>query len=150
MQYLNYQILFASQKGMSYIYLGLLVTGAIIVLLETVPFLDKHFIATITLVGIAFIYIGFAWSDLQSLVITISGVTVFLLLAYFGYKANFLWIVLGLVLHGVWDILYPYFGKNVPDGYDAFCITIDMLLAVYFYARLRPSRFQTNSGSNEI
>jgi hypothetical protein len=119
-------------------YIGLITTAATIGILEVFRFLEKRLMGALTLVGIAFIYIGFAWSDIPSLVYSIIGVAVFITLAYFGYKNNFILIVLGLILHGCWDLLFPFISSTAPDGYDIFCITIDLLLAVYFYFRLKP------------
>src|SRR5687768_13659805 len=62
----------------------------------------------------------------------------FLLLAYWGYKKNYMLIVIGLALHGLWDILFPHLSAAAPFGYDIFCLTIDVLLAMYFYLKLKP------------
>jgi len=119
-------------------YIGITVTIAVIGLVEIFKFLDKRLIATLTLVGIPFIYIGFAWHDATSLTYAILGVAVFLALSYFGYKKNFILIIIGLILHGIWDILFPYISSTAPEGYGIFCLTIDILLAIYFYIRVKP------------
>jgi hypothetical protein len=120
------------------LFIGLTTTAAIIILVEVFRFLEKRLIAALTLVGIPFIYIGFAWSDTTTLFYSILSTAFFVALAYLGYKKNFIYIVIGLVLHGVWDVLFPLISELAPDGYDIFCITIDVLLAVYFYFRVRP------------
>ncbi len=130
-------------------YIGLITTVAVIVLVEVFRFLEKRFIGALTLTGIAFIYIGFSWSDVRSLIYAILGVAVFFALSYFGYKKNFILIILGLILHGVWDILFPYFSTAAPDGYDIFCMTIDFLLAVYFYIRVKPLNNQATYASSD-
>src|SRR5690606_11071771 len=89
-------------------------------------------------VGIAFIYIGFTWYDTLSLTYAILGVVVFFALSYFGYKKNFILIVIGLILHGIWDIVFPFFSSSAPEGYGIFCLTVDFLLAIYFYIRVKP------------
>jgi hypothetical protein len=104
--------------------------------MEVFKHLEKRLISALTLVGIAFIYIGFSWHDITSLVIVVFGVVLFLGLSYFGYKKNFNLIILGLVLHGIWDFLFPFFSSVTPQGYDIFCITIDFILAIYFYFRV--------------
>ena len=119
-------------------YIGLITTIIIIGLVETLPFLEKRLIGAFTLVGIAFIYIGFSWNDILSLSYVIIAGAVFFVLSYFGYKKNFIVIVIGLVLHGIWDFLFPYFSSTAPEGYGIFCLTIDFLLAVYFYIRVKP------------
>ncbi len=125
-------------------YIGIITTIAVIGLVEICRFLEKRLIAALTLVGIPFIYIGFAWHDMLSLTYTIIGAALFLALSYFGYKGNFMLIVIGLVLHGVWDFLFPFLSAAAPPGYDIFCFTIDILLAVYFYIRVRPLKQMGN------
>jgi uncharacterized membrane protein len=119
-------------------YIGLITTVAVIAITEGFRFLEKRLIGALTLVGIAFIYVGFSWHDIPSLLITIFGVAVFFALSYFGYKNNFMLIVIGLALHGVWDFIFPWFSSAAPEGYDVFCSTIDFLLAIYFYIRVKP------------
>ena len=67
-------------------YIGIITTIAIIGLVEILKFLEKRLIGALTLVGIAFIYIGFSWNDILSLTYAILGVAVFFVLSYFGYK----------------------------------------------------------------
>jgi hypothetical protein len=121
-------------------YIGIITTAVIIGLLEVLRFLEKRLIGALTLVGIAFIYIGFSWNDIPSLIFSIFGVAVFFTLAYFGYKNNFILVIIGLALHGFWDLLFPFFGNSAPAGYDIFCLTIDFLLAFYFYFRVKPQK----------
>jgi hypothetical protein len=121
-------------------YIGLITTVVVIGILEIFPFLEKRLMGALTLTGIAFIYIGFCWSHQPSLFLSIAGVAVFITLAYFGYKKNFILVVIGLVLHGCWDLVFPFFSSSAPDGYDIFCLTIDFLLAPYFYLRVKPAK----------
>ena len=120
---------------MNDIFIGLITSSLLIVFLEIFKSFDKRLIAALTLVGIAFIYVGFAWNDLFSLGIVILGVLIFTTLAYFGYTYKFNFIVLGLILHGLWDLIYPLFSLTSPKGYDKFCLTVDFVLAIYFYKR---------------
>ncbi len=124
---------------MNDLYIGLITTVVVIAITEFLPFLEKRLIGALTLVGIPFIYIGFAWHDIPSLFVCIAAVAVFLALAYFGYKNNFILIPIGLILHGGWDLVFPMFSSAAPEGYDIFCLTIDVLLAVYFYLRVKPA-----------
>lgn len=124
---------------MNNFYIGLATTISIIGFLELFKTLDKRLLGAFTLGGIGFIYVGFAWSDLSSLITTVVGVAFFLALSYLGYKRNFHYIIIGLIAHGLWDILYPLFFETAPKGYDIFCITIDVLLAIYFFLRVRRS-----------
>lgn len=121
--------------------IGLGTTAAVILFLEIFKKVDRKIAATLTLSGIAFIYLGFSKTDPQSLVITISGAAFFFALAYLGYRKNFAFILIGLFLHGVWDFVFPFFSSVAPHGYDVFCITIDFLLVPYFYLRVsRPMK----------
>ena len=108
----------------------------VIIFLESFRSLDKRLFGTLTLVGIAFIYVGFAWNDLDSLIIVVISVVTFVALSYYGQTKNFKLIVLGLVLHGVWDMVFPSFSSVAPKGYPIFCLTADLILAAYFYFRL--------------
>jgi hypothetical protein len=117
------------------IVIGVVLCAIIIAFLESVRSLDKRLFGALTLVGIAFIYVGFAWSDLHSLIIVVIQVVTFAALSYYGQIKNFNLIVLGLLLHGVWDMVFPRFSSVVPKGYDIFCLTADLILAAYFYVR---------------
>lgn len=117
--------------------IGFITAAAIIAFAEIFREIDLKFFASLNLAVIPFIYIGFS-IDLHSLLITIPGALFFLLFAYFGYKKYYLFTVAGLLLHGLWDVLFPYLSTTAPHGYDAFCIIIDVLLAAYFYLKLKP------------
>ncbi len=123
-------------------YIGIITSIVVIALVEILRFLEKRLIGAFTLVGIAFIYIGFSWNDILSLSYAILGAAVFFILSYFGYKKNFILIIIGLILHGIWDILFPFFSSTAPEGYGIFCLTVDFLLAMYFYIRVKPVKLQ--------
>ncbi len=135
---------------MNDLYIGIITTIAVIGLVEICRFLEKRLIAAFTLVGIPFIYIGFAWHDIPSLAYAIVGTALFIALAYFGYKWNFILIIFGLVLHGVWDILFPFISSVAPDGYGIFCLTIDVLLALYFFIRVKQPKHVPNEEIPEM
>ena len=117
--------------------IGLAWTIGIIGFLEIFRTFDKRLLAAFTLTGIPFIYIGFSFHDLQSLFASILAVGFFITLAYYGYKKNFYLVITGLALHGLWDLVFPFFSSMAPEGYDIFCITIDVLLALYFLFRIK-------------
>lgn len=116
---------------------GLIITALIIGFAELFRKIDLAFFASLNLAVIPFIYIGFS-IDPNTLILTIPGALFFLLFAYWGYKINYRFTVTGLALHGFWDLLFPYLSSAAPHGYDIFCITIDLLLAFYFYWKLKP------------
>lgn len=117
--------------------LGLSTTMAIIIFAEVFRKIDLKFFASLNLAVIPFIYIGFS-IDPHSLALTIPSASMFLFFAYWGYKGSYMFTVVGLVLHGLWDVLFPHVSSVAPHGYDIFCITIDVLLALYFYLKLNP------------
>ncbi len=119
--------------------IGLITTAAVIAFAEIFRKIDLKFYASLNLAVIPFIYIGFS-IDPYTLMLTVPGAAFFLLLAYWGYKKNYMLTVAGLTLHGLWDVLFPYVSSVAPHGYDLFCITIDIILAVYFYIKLKPSK----------
>ena len=118
-------------------YIGIITTIVVVGLIELLRNFDKRLIGSLTLVGIAFIYIGFAWKDVLSLIYAIIGVAGFFMMSYFGYKKNFSLIIIGLALHGIWDIVFPFFSSTAPHGYGVFCLTVDFLLAIYFIIRIK-------------
>lgn len=119
--------------------IGLSTTAAIIAFAEIFRKIDLKFFASLNLAVIPFIYIGFSIDPL-SLMLTAPGALFFLFFAYWGYKKNYILTVIGLTLHGLWDVLFPHVSAVAPHGYDEFCITIDILLAVYFYFKLKPRK----------
>ncbi len=119
--------------------IGIITTVAIIAFAEIFRKMDMKFFASLNLAAIPFIYIGFS-IDPHSLMLTIPGASFFLLFAYGGYKKHYMLTVVGLALHGLWDVLFPLVSTVAPHGYDVFCITIDFLLAFYFYLKLKPAQ----------
>ncbi len=118
---------------------GLITAVSVITFAEVFKKIDLKYYASLNLAVIPFIYIGFSIVP-HSLFLTIPAASFFLFLAYWGYKKYYLLIVVGLVLHGLWDLLFPLVSTVVPRGYDVFCITIDELLALYFYVKLKPNK----------
>jgi len=123
--------------------IGLITTAAVIAFAEIFRKIDLKFFASLNLAVIPFIYIGFSIEP-DSLMLTVPGAAFFLMFVYWGYKKHYLLIVAGLALHGLWDVLFPYVSSVTPHGYDLFCITIDLLLAVYFWIKLKPGKNHTS------
>lgn len=119
--------------------IGLITTAAVVIFAEIFRKIDLKLYASLSLAVIPFIYIGFSIEP-HSLMLTIPAASFFLFLAYWGYKKNYLLIVVGLALHGLWDLLFPLVSTVAPHGYDVFCVTIDVLLAFYFYVKLKPGK----------
>lgn len=125
-------------------YIGFALTLAIILFLELFRKVEKKLTGAMILACIAFIYLGFSSKDVRSLPLTIGGAAFFFWLAYLGYKRSVVFTVIGLILHGTWDLLFPLISDVAPIGYDIFCLTIDILLAIYFALRIKTIKPQLN------
>lgn len=108
---------------------GLLIIGFFLLLRQ----LDKRAIYSLILVGIGFLYVGYTWSDLSSLIITSIQATIFLFIAYWGLKKSMLILAAGYFLHGGWDIVYGFVDSSslIPPGYDVFCSSLDFVIGIY-------------------
>ncbi len=105
----------------------------IILLFNILKGFDKKLIYGLILCGIGFLYVGFAWTDISSLIITALQAIFFLLLAYFGIKRNLYFLAAGYFLHGLWDIMYDLLRlpNLIPPHYDLFCLSIDFTIGIY-------------------
>jgi hypothetical protein len=103
-----------------------------ILLINFLRKLDKATVYALVLAGIGFLYVGFTWSDITSLIITAIQAIGFMLLAYFGVK-NMTLLALGYFLHGLFDLVYTVFPlpKLIPPHYDLFCLAIDFTIGIY-------------------
>ena len=108
---------------------GLLIIGFFLLLRQ----IDKRSMYSMILVGIGFLYVGYTWSDLNSLVITSIQATVFLFIAYWGLKKSMLILAAGYFLHGGWDLVYGFIDNSslIPPGYDVFCSSLDFVIGIY-------------------
>jgi hypothetical protein len=102
---------------------------------------DKQLVYGLILTGIGFLYVGFTWSDLPSLIVTCIQAVVFLTLAYYGVKKSMYILALGFFLHGIWDLVYNVFDQPglIPPQYDVFCLTIDFVIGIYLLVLARQS-----------
>jgi hypothetical protein len=105
----------------------------VILIIALLKQLEKSTVYGLILVGIGYLYVGFSWSDIPSLVITFIQSVVFLFLAYFGIKKNTYFLIAGYFLHGGWDLLYDVFpGRGlIPPHYDWFCLSVDFTIGLY-------------------
>jgi hypothetical protein len=97
---------------------------------------DKTTIYGLILCGIAFLYVGFVWTSLSDLVANSVQAIGFVFLAYYGMKKQSWLLAAGYILHGCWDILYPFWRDPglIPPQYDIFCLTIDVVTGLYILA----------------
>lgn len=118
---------------MTAVLIGIFAGFLVIVFIGLLKALNKQIIYGLILAGIAFLYVGFTWSDLQSLVVNSFQAIGFLFLAYFGIKKSLYFLISGYFLHGSWDLLYNLFPKAnlIPPHYDLFCLSIDFTIGFY-------------------
>ena len=107
-----------------------LITILIIMLLKN---LDKKVIYGLILSGIGWLYVGYTWSDLKSLIITTVQAIIFVFIAYYGIKRSMYIMAAGYFLHGLWDLAYDLFPDKhlIPPHYDLFCLSIDFTMGLY-------------------
>jgi|AntRauTorckE5430_2_1112549.scaffolds.fasta_scaffold00275_4 hypothetical protein len=125
--------------SISILLLGLLSAGFIIGAIELLR-LDKLAAGSLILTAIGFIYVGFSGDDLVQTTVNSAQALGIWLLAYGGLRKNALLIPLGLVLHAAWDLGYLFVvpgASIVPEGYELYCVVVDLVLAGYFYYCLR-------------
>ena len=105
----------------------------VIFVLSLFKSLDKKIMYGLILCGIGFLYVGYTWTDLTSLVITATQAVCFVFLAYFGMKRNSYLLAAGYFLHGLWDLGYDILTlpKLIPPHYDLFCLSIDFTMGAY-------------------
>ncbi|HEX3079887.1 MAG TPA: DUF6010 family protein [Puia sp.] len=95
--------------------------------------LDKKVMYGLILSGIGWLYVGYTWSDLKSLIITTVQAIIFLFIAYFGVRKSLYIMAAGYFLHGLWDLAYDLFPDKhlIPPHYDLFCLSIDFTMGFY-------------------
>jgi hypothetical protein len=113
--------------------------------------IDKNTIYGLILSGIAFLYIGYTWTNFEVGAVSFLQALFFLAFAYYGIKKHGYYLVAGYFLHGIWDVVYPFLGSAdlLPPDYDYFCITYDVIVAVYLliinYKTPRPMQIRTST-----
>ena len=104
-------------------------------------FLSKHIPvrlwgATI-LCSIAFIYVGFS---LKGNPAAIAGMEILVALAFssmalVGFTVNTQLLGVGIILHGVWDVMHHgswLLKTDVPEYWPMYCMIVDVIYGVYF------------------
>jgi len=121
----------------------------LILLFVILKHFDKQVVYGLVLAGIGFLYIGFTWPNLNSVIINAIQMLVFLLLAYYGIKRSISILAIGYFLHGGWDLAYDYLGQPdlIPPHYDVFCLSFDFTIGFYLLilARNVKSKFRKSS-----
>ena len=89
---------------------------------------------------IAAVYVGFALQGASGVGLELAAAAGFVVLALSGLWLSPWFIVVGLALHGVWDLLHHGNVKvvktRIPQGYVPFCVSYNWLLALFLGLRL--------------
>ncbi len=119
----------------------------LIILFEILKGFNKHLVYGLILTGIGFLYVGFTWSDIPSLIINVTQAVVFFAIAYYGIKRNYFILAVGYFLHGSWDLGYDLWGRPelLPPHYDLFCLSVDFTIGIYLLIIARGSKKLRNS-----
>ncbi|MEO5996721.1 MAG: DUF6010 family protein [Chitinophagaceae bacterium] len=115
--------------------MGILLGLLAIMTIALLKRLNKPTMYALILSGIGFLYVGFTWTDITSLIINCLQAVFFLLVAYFGVKKNLNFLIAGYFLHGSWDLLYNFLPKSdlIPPHYDLFCLAADFTIGFYLF-----------------
>jgi len=121
----------------------------LIILFELLKRYDKQIVYGLILTGIGFIYIGFTWTDLSSLIINSNQAVFFLPLAYYGFKKNMNILALGIFLDCSCDIAYDLLGQPdlIPPHYDVFCLSNDFTIGIYLLFIARSIKLKLNKSN---
>ncbi len=118
---------------MTPVIIGISLGLILILLFNILQQFDKKVIYGLILSGIGFLYVGYAWMDLQALIINSAQAVFFLFFAYYGVKKSLYFLAAGYFLHGSWDLAYHLFADSnlIPPHYDFFCLSIDFTIGFY-------------------
>ena len=123
--------------------IGISLALLVILLFTILKQFDKKLIYGLVLSGIGFLYVGFAWADIQAVAINSIQAIIFLLISYYGIKKNIHFLTAGFFLHGAWDMIYHFIQNSnlIPPHYDLFCISNDFTFGLYLllYYRVKKS-----------
>ncbi len=132
---------------MTPVLIGILSGLLIIIVIGFLKHVEKKIIYGLILSGIGFLYVGFAWTNIQALVENAIQAIVFLFLAYYGVKKSIYILAIGYFLHGCWDIAYSFIKEPglIPPHYDLFCLSLDFTICAYIL--LLRNQFQANKNN---
>jgi hypothetical protein len=117
-------------------------SGGLTALLAWSPVIpDPLAFHTVALAIIGSIYVGFAFADgrLPIMILEIAVGTGFVVLGLLGLWQAPIFIAIGLVLHGVWDLAHRPRGitTRLPAWYPPFCAAYDFVFAGVFFVLAR-------------
>ena len=96
---------------------------------------------SVALTMIGAIYMGFAFLDgrVSIVILELTVATVFIVLALLGLWVGHVFIAVGLVLHGIWDLVHRpgAVPTRIPSWYPPFCAAFDFVFAGIFFVFAR-------------
>lgn len=108
----------------------------------------------VVMLVIAAYYVLFAvmGGSIQVVIVESAIALVFIGVALAGFKSTLWLVVVGLAVHGVFDLLHPHLYANpgVPVWWPSFCLAYDLVAAAYLAWLLgsrRARRMQPDNGS---
>ena len=116
--------------------------GALTSLIAWSPFVpDSLTFHSVTLAVIGAIYVGFGFSDgrVSIAALELLVATAFLVLALLGLWLAPVFVAVGLILHGFWDLAHRPQGitTKLPSWYPPFCAAFDFVFAGAFLVLAR-------------
>ncbi len=119
------------------ILIGVLAGGATSLVAWSPLIPDPLVFHSVCLAVIGAIYVGFAFLDgrVSIVILELSVGTIFIVLALLGVWQASLFIAVGLILHGFWDLGHRpgAIRTRVPTWYPPFCAAFDFVFAGAFF-----------------
>lgn len=122
---------------------GLALTIALLIVSIWTGLAREKGVYPITLIAIALFYVVFAieWGNNNQIFLNAVIAGLFMLIAIVGYRISFTLIAFGLVLHGVFDLLYAFMGSSpAPHWWAPFCLAVDVLLGLFLFFMIAKKR----------
>lgn len=114
---------------------GVLLALLVIRLFYTFSIPVSYQLFTLFLAYTACVYLGASLSDKRPLWISVEFIMsmLFFQFAFFGLLYSSIWVALGFILHGIWDLLHhPKIIKtNVVKWFPPLCAVFDFIVAVF-------------------
>lgn len=105
----------------------------------------SFFPAALIVISSFYLIFAIAAGNLSEFLINLLIVTLFTGLALRGYLQSLWLVVLGLVVHGLFDFAYHFHGGGpAPVWWGAFCLTFDVVFAVGLTGVLRTASVSSN------
>ena len=128
-------------NGLKSILIGVILGMATVLLHSLLDDSQGQDLTSVLLVLIGSIYYGFALlqSSIKATIIELVVASLFVVLGFFGLWYSSWIVIVGLMLHGFWDVAHhnSKLGlAEIPSWYIPFCATYDWFIAIYLTYRI--------------